>query len=103
MTGIFAPEGAYIPGLDVVLKKGNIRGVDSCGMMVSEREMQLSDEHNGIIEVDNNLPVGVPMADVFSLNDDIIEINLTPNRADCAGIEGIARDLAAAGLGTYTP
>ncbi len=100
MKGIFAPEGTYIPGLDVTLKKTKIRGVESNGMMVSEKEMCLSDEHAGIIEVDNSFEVGTPMADVFGLNDPIIEIGLTPNRADCAGIYGIARDLAAAGMGT---
>lgn len=103
MMGIFAPVGAYIPGLDLVLKKGNIRGVESCGMMVSEREMMLSDEHTGIIELPQNTPIGTHMADIFGLDDDVIEINLTPNRPDCAGINGIARDLAAAGIGTYTP
>jgi len=100
MKGIFAPEGSYIPGSDMVLKKANIRGVDSVGMMVSEREMGLSDEHEGIIEVDDSYEIGTPMADVFGLDDPVIEINLTPNRADCAGVRGIARDLAAAGLGT---
>jgi phenylalanyl-tRNA synthetase beta chain len=99
MKGVFAPEGAYIPGSDMVLKKANIRGVDSIGMMVSESEMGLSDEHDGIIEVDDSFEIGTPMVDVFGLNDPIIEINLTPNRADCAGVRGIARDLAAAGLG----
>lgn len=100
MKGIFAPEGSYIPGSDMVLKKANIRGVDSIGMMVSEREMGLSDEHEGIIEVDDKYEVGTPIVGVFDLDDPIIEINLTPNRADCAGVRGIARDLAAAGLGT---
>ncbi len=99
MKGIFAPEGTYIPGLDVVLKKASIRGVESNGMLVSEREMMLSDEHAGIIEVDESFEVGTPMASVFGLDDPIIEINLTPNRIDCAGVRGIARDLAAAGLG----
>lgn len=100
MYGVFAPEGAYVPGLDVTLKKTKIRGVESCGMMVSEREMQLSDEHEGIIELEGEYEIGTPMADVFGLNDPVIEINVTPNRADCAGVYGIARDLAAAGLGT---
>lgn len=103
MKGVFAPEGTYIPGLDVTLKKTKIRGVESCGMMVSEKEMCLSDEHNGIIEVDENLEIGTPMAEIFGLNDPVIEIALTPNRADCAGVRGIARDLAAAGLGTLKP
>ena len=100
MKGIFAPEGTYIPGLDVTLKKTKIRGVESNGMLVSEREMCLSDEHEGIIEVDQKFEVGTPMSEVFGLNDQLIEIGLTPNRVDCAGVRGIARDLAAAGLGT---
>ncbi len=100
MKGIFAPEGTYIPGLDVTLKKTKIRGVESNGMLVSEREMCLSDEHEGIIELSDNHEIGTPMAAVFGLDDPVIEINLTPNRVDCAGVRGIARDLAAAGLGT---
>lgn len=100
MKGIFAPEGTYIPGLDVTLKKANIRGVDSCGMLVSEKEMELSDEHKGIIEVDDRFEIGTPMAEVFGLDDPVIDIALTPNRSDCAGVRGIARDLAAARLGT---
>lgn len=100
MKVVFAPDGTYIPGLDVTLKKTKIRGVESNGMLVSEKEMELSDEHNGIIEVDESYDVGTPLADVFGLDDPMIEIALTPNRADCAGIYGIARDLAAAGLGT---
>ncbi len=103
MKAIFAPEGTYIPGLDVTLKKTAIRGVESNGMLVSEREMCLSDEHEGIIELDDSYEVGTPMAKVFGLDDPVIEINLTPNRQDCAGIYGIARDLAAAGLGTLNP
>ena len=100
MKGVFAPSGTYIPGLDVTLKKANIRGVESNGMLVSEREMCLSDEHNGIIEVDAKYEIGTPMAEIFGLDDPVFEISLTPNRGDCAGIRGIARDLAAAGAGT---
>jgi len=103
MVGVFAPEGSYIPGLDKTLGKGVIRGVESCGMMVSEREMKLSDEHTGIIDLPADTKLGQPMAALFGLDDPIIEINLTPNRADCAGIRGIARDLAAKGLGTLKP
>ncbi len=103
MKGIFAPEGTYIPGLDVTLKKTSIRGVESSGMMVSEREMCLSDEHKGIIEVDPSHPVGTPMALIFGLEDPLIQINLTPNRVDCASVRGIARDLASAGLGILKP
>ncbi len=100
MKGIFAPSGTYIPGLDVTLKPTKIRGVESNGMLVSEREMCLSDEHDGIIEVDESYEVGTPMVEVFGLDEKLVEIGLTPNRADCAGVRGIARDLAAAGLGT---
>ncbi len=103
MKAVFAPSGSYIPGLDVTLKKSQIRGVDSNGMLVSEKEMLLSDEHKGIIDLPEDTPIGTPMADLFGLNDPIVEINVTPNRADCAGIYGIARDLAALGLGTLKP
>lgn len=103
MKGVFAPAGSYIPGTDMVLKKGNIRGQESNGMMVSEREMGLSEEHEGIIDVPAGTPIGTPMADIFGLNDPVIDISVTPNRADCAGVYGIARDLAAAGLGTLKP
>lgn len=103
MKGIFAPEGSTIPGSGTVLKKGVIRGVESCGMMVSEREMALSDEHEGIIEVDPDIAIGTPFAELYRLNDPVIEVAVTPNRADCAGVRGIARDLAAAGLGTLVP
>jgi len=102
MTAIFAPVGSYIPGLDVTLEKGKIRGQESLGMLVSEREMQLSDEHNGIIELDDKYEIGTPITDIFDgLDDVMIEIGLTPDRADCAGIMGIARDLAAAGCGQF--
>jgi phenylalanyl-tRNA synthetase beta chain len=100
MKGIFAPEGTYIPGTDLLLKKTKIRGVESNGMLVSERELCLSDEHEGIIEVDEKFEIGTPIADVYGLNDPVFEISLTPNRIDCAGVRGIARDLAAAGIGT---
>lgn len=103
MKGVFAPEGTYVPGSDITLKKGVIRGVESNGMMCSKRELKLSDEHEGIIELPDDAPVGAGFADYAGLNDPVIDINLTPDRADCAGIRGIARDLAAAGLGTLKP
>ena len=103
MKAIFAPDGSYIPGLDLTLKKTKIRGVESNGMLVSEKEMCLSDEHKGIIELEGNYEIGTPMAEVFGLDDPVIDIALTPNRADCAGVRGIARDLAAAGIGTLKP
>ena len=103
MKAVFAPEGTYIPGLDVVLKKAKIRDVESNGMLVSEKEMLLSDEHKGIIEVSDKFEIGTPLADIYGLNDVVFEINLTPNRIDCGGVRGIARDLAAAGLGKLKP
>ena len=100
MKGIFAPENSYIPSTGIKLKKSKIRGVESCGMLVSEREMGISDEHNGIIEVDQKFKLGESFIEVFNLDDPIIEINITPNRGDCLSVRGVARDLAAAGLGT---
>ena len=90
--------GDYVPGLDVTLAIGKIRGVESHGMMCSERELQLSDEHDGIIELPDDAPVGQSFAAYAHLDDPVIEINLTPNRPDCTSIHGIARDLAASGL-----
>ncbi len=103
MKGVFAPVGSYIPGSDMTLKKGMIRGQESNGMMCSERELLLSDEHNGIIELPDTAAVGSDAAAALGLDDPVIEINLTPNRGDCASVYGIARDLAAAGLGTLRP
>ncbi len=103
MKGVFAPEGTYVPGSDITLKKGVIRGVESNGMMCSKRELKLSDEHEGIIELPEDAPVGAGFAEYAGLNDPVIDINLTPDRADCAGVRGIARDLAAAGMGTLKP
>jgi phenylalanyl-tRNA synthetase beta chain len=100
MKGVFAPIGSYIPGIDTVLKAGKIRGVESNGMLVSEREMGLSDEHEGIIEVDAGAEVGTPFARLLGLDDPVFDIAITPNRADCLGVRGVARDLAAAGYGT---
>ncbi|MCI5060305.1 MAG: phenylalanine--tRNA ligase subunit beta [Alphaproteobacteria bacterium] len=103
MKGIFAPAGSYVPGTDMVLKKGVIRGQESNGMLVSEREMGLSDEHEGIIELPEDTEIGTAFADIFGMDDPVIDIAVTPNRADCAGVRGIARDLAAGGLGTLKP
>lgn len=103
MKGIFAPAGSYVPGIDLTLEKTKIRGVESEGMLVSEREMELSDEHEGIIEVDETYEIGTKMTEIFGPFDPVFEISLTPNRADCAGVRGIARDLAAAGLGAFKP
>jgi len=103
MKGIFAPVGSTVPGTQMLLKAATIRGVASNGMLCSEREMGLTDEHTGIIDLPADTPVGAAFADVFGLNDPVIEIKLTPNRGDCLGVRGIARDLAAAGLGTLKP
>ena len=103
MVGVFAPVGSYVPGIDLTLKAGNLRGEDSNGMLVSEREMGLSDEHDGIIDLPEDTEVGVPLAEILGLDDPIIEIAITPNRGDCLGVRGVARDLAAAGMGTLKP
>lgn len=100
LVGVLGKPGDYVPGLDITLSVGKIRGVESFGMMCSERELELSDEHNGIIDLPEDAPVGMSFAAYMGIDDPIIEIGLTPNRADCTGIYGIARDLAAAGLGT---
>ena len=100
MKAVFAPPGSHVPGTGLDLKKGMIRGQESNGMLVSEREMGLSDEHDGIIELSEDAPVGKPFAEIAGYDDPVIEIAITPNRADCTSVLGIARDLAAAGLGT---
>ena len=99
MKGVFVPPGAFIPGKNMTLGVGKIRGVESRGMLVSEFELQISDDHEGIIELPDAAPVGANYAQWAGLDDPMIEINLTPNRADCAGVNGIARDLAAADMG----
>ena len=99
LKGVFAPVGSYVPGGDLTLTKAKIRGVESNGMLLSERELQLSDEHSGIIELDAGAKIGSPAASALGLDDAVIEVAITPNRPDCLGVRGIARDLAAAGLG----
>jgi len=99
MKGVFAPPGAFIPGKNITLGVGKIRDVESRGMLVSKFELQISDDHEGIIELPDDAPVGEPYAKYAGLDDPMIEINLTPNRGDCTGVHGIARDLAAAGMG----
>ncbi|MEM7301498.1 MAG: phenylalanine--tRNA ligase subunit beta [Pseudomonadota bacterium] len=100
LVGAFAAPGTYVPGIDVTLAVGNIRGVESHGMMCSERELEISDEHDGIIDLPDDAPVGSDYAAYAGLDDPVIEIGITPNRPDALGVAGIARDLAAAGLGT---
>lgn len=99
LVGIFAPSGATIPANGMVLKPTKIRGVESNGMMCSERELELSNEHEGIIELPGTIAVGTPASEALGANDPVIEIAITPNRPDCLGVYGVARDLAAAGLG----
>ncbi|MES1989443.1 MAG: phenylalanine--tRNA ligase subunit beta [Pseudomonadota bacterium] len=99
LTGIFAPSGATIPANGMVLKPTKIRGVESNGMMCSMRELELSEEHDGIIELPDTFAVGTLASEALSANDPVIEIAITPNRPDCLGVYGVARDLAAAGLG----
>ncbi|MFL4990460.1 MAG: YtpR family tRNA-binding protein, partial [Microvirga sp.] len=99
MKSVFAPPGTYIPGKNITLGIGTIRGVESAGMLCSAAELEISDDHDGIIDLAADAPVGVPYAAYAGLDDPVIEINLTPNRPDCSSIHGIARDLAAAGLG----
>ena len=101
MKGVFVPPGAYIPGKDLTLQVGTIRGVESRGMLVSEFELRISDDHEGIIELPDDAPVGESFARYAGLDDPTIEINLTPNRPDCTGVHGIARDLAAADMGKF--
>jgi phenylalanyl-tRNA synthetase beta chain len=99
MKSVFSPPGTYIPGKDITIGKGVIRGVESAGMLCSESELQLSDESDGIIDLPADAPVGKVYVDWLGNLDPVIEINLTPNRPDCTSVHGIARDLAAAGLG----
>lgn len=100
MKSVFAPPGTYIPGKNLTLGVGVIRGVESAGMLCSEAELELSEDHDGIIDLPQDAPVGALFATYAKLDDPVIEIGLTPNRPDCTAIRGIARDLAAAGLGT---
>jgi phenylalanyl-tRNA synthetase beta chain len=101
MKGVFAPPGTHIPGTGLDLKVATVRGVESRGMLCSARELGLGDDHAGIIDLPADAPVGRKIADVLGLSDPVIEINLTPNRADCTGVHGIARDLAAADMGKF--
>ena len=103
LVGVFAPPGTHVPGTGVDLKPGNIRGVDSNGMLCSERELMLSEDHDGIIELPADAPLGVRYIDWKGVNDPVVEIKVTPNRPDALGIHGIARDLSARGLGTLKP
>src|SRR5213076_2274737 len=100
MKGVFVPPGAFIPGKNMTLGVGTIRGVESRGMLVSEFELQISDDHDGIIDLPADAPVGTAYAKYAGLDDAVLDINLTPNRPDCTGVNGIARDLAATDIGS---
>ncbi len=101
MKGVFVPPGAFIPGKNVTLQTGTIRGVESRGMLVSEFELNISDNHEGIIDLPDDAPIGESYARWAGLDDPMLEINLTPNRSDCTSVHGIARDLAAADMGRF--
>jgi phenylalanyl-tRNA synthetase beta chain len=103
MRAVLGRPGDYVPGLDVTLALRKVRGVESNGMMCSAAELELGEDHDGILDLDETAPVGESYIDWAGLNDPVIEIAITPNRQDCLGVYGIARDLAAAGLGTLKP
>jgi phenylalanyl-tRNA synthetase beta chain len=103
MKGVFARVGSLIPGTGLELKAGLIRGVESNGMLLSPREMGLGQEHDGIVDLPAEAVVGSPAAGAMGLDDPLFDVAVTPDRADCLGIAGIARDLAAAETGRFTP
>lgn len=100
LVSVFAPPGTYVPGKAITLSVGTIRGVESHGMLCSGAELGLGEDHDGILELPADAPVGQGYALYAGLDDAVIEINLTPNRPDCTSVHGIARDLAATGIGT---
>ena len=103
LVGVLGLPGAVVPVNGMELKVAAVRGVESNGMMCSTRELELGDDHDGIIELPIDAPVGTPFADYSGAGDPVVDISITPNRQDCMGVRGIARDLAAAGLGTLKP
>ena len=103
MLGVFGAPGAYVPGSGITLKVAAIRGVESNGMMCSTRELELGDDHDGIVELPADAPVGASYAEYAGLTDPVFDVAITPNRQDCMGVRGIARDLAAASLGKLVP
>ncbi|HSU04463.1 MAG TPA: phenylalanine--tRNA ligase subunit beta, partial [Acetobacteraceae bacterium] len=103
MKGVFAAPGSFIPGTGITLKTGEIRGVTSAGMLLSAREIGLGEDHTGIMDLPADAPVGASYAAWAGLDDPLFDISITPNRGDCFGVRGIARDLAAAGLGRLQP
>lgn len=103
LVGVLGRPGARVPANGMELRVSAIRGVESNGMMCSSRELELGDEHDGVIELPADAPIGQAFADYAGIDDPVIDIAVTPNRQDCMGVRGIARDLAAAGLGTLKP
>ena len=103
LKSVFAFPGTYIPGKDMTIGKGNIRGQVSNGMLCSNAELELSNDHDGIIELPEDAPIGVKYTDYAGINGVVFDISITPNRGDATGVYGIARDLAAYGLGTLKP
>ncbi|WP_446653743.1 phenylalanine--tRNA ligase subunit beta [Blastomonas sp.] len=103
LVGVFGPPGTYVPGPAFTLKPAKIRDVESFGMMCSYRELELGEDHDGIIELPEDAPVGTSFADYAGLDDPVIEVSVTPNKQDCMGVRGIARDLAASGIGALRP
>jgi phenylalanyl-tRNA synthetase beta chain len=101
LVSVFSPPGSYIPGKNITLGVGTIRGVESRGMLCSAAELQISEDHDGIMELPADAPLGKGYAEWAGLGDPLFEINLTPNRQDCTGVHGIARDLAAADMGKF--
>jgi phenylalanyl-tRNA synthetase beta chain len=101
MVSVFSAPGTFIPGKNITLGVGTIRGVESRGMLCSEAELELSENHDGIMELPADAPVGAAYAAWAGLGDPVLEINLTPNRPDCTGVHGIARDLSAADMGKF--
>ncbi len=103
LVGVLGLPGAVVPANGMQLKVAAVRGVESNGMMCSTRELELGADHEGIIELPADAPIGMSYPDYAGLNDAVIDVSITPNRQDCMGVRGIARDLAAAGLGTLKP
>jgi phenylalanyl-tRNA synthetase beta chain len=101
LVSVFSPPGTFIPGKNITLGIGTIRGVESRGMLCSAAELQISEDHDGIMELPADAPLGKGYADWAGVGDPVIEINLTPNRQDCTGVHGIARDLSAADMGKF--
>src|ERR1051325_11435350 len=101
MKGVFSPPGTFIPGKTITLSVGTIRGVESRGMLCSAAELMISDDHEGIIDLPADAPVGKSYVEWAGSADPVIAINLTPNRPDCTGVAGIARDLAATSIGAF--